>query len=152
MSHFLPVKGFPRRYLFSPSCVPSPFFGTSPLDKCVVMGRVVVKIAIIFKMESDHAEAFSSSHVCVLRWDGLRWAVWSGLVTEGQMLSGGGERVHEKREEWRNLSFFFFFSPFFTHWHLSKMKASPSLLLFWGEGNHVSAARHWTLCSVVDSL
>ena len=67
MSHFLPVKGFPRRYLFSPSCVPSPFFGTSPLDKCVVMGRVVVKIAIIFKMESDHAEAFSSSHVCVLR-------------------------------------------------------------------------------------
>ena len=94
MSHFLPVMGFPWRYLFLP-CVLSAFRHL-PLDKMCGNGKGCCEIAIIFQMESDHTEAFSSSYVCAqmrqVALSGLKWACHRGTDVERRRGVGTKER------------------------------------------------------------
>lgn len=93
---------FPGDDLSSPSA--------SPFTSVCGNGRIVVN----FKMEF---EASSCSDVCA-QMRQIYWAVWSGLVTTEQMLSGGGERVCEEGNfffvgtwvEWKPACLFLYFS------------------------------------------
>ena len=86
-------RDFPGETFFLP-CVSSACSAPPSWQLCG-NGRVVVKLPLFSKWNLTMLRLLALQ-MCVLRWDRLHWAVWSGLVTEGQMLSGGGERVHER--------------------------------------------------------
>lgn len=140
---FSASAGFPWRYLFFLPCVPSMFRHLPSWQMCG-NGRVVVKLPLfskwnltIVRLLALHIVRVCSDETgCTERFEvGLssRDRCWA---EEGSRYKGN-ERVRE--------SFFFFFCGTWVKWKTSSF-------FFWSEGNHVSAARHWTLCSVVDSF
>lgn len=121
-------------------CVPSASPAPPSWQKCG-SGKGCYEIAIIFKMESDHTEAFSSSYVCAQDETGCTERFEVGLSPRDRCWAEEGSGYTRKGRV-RGVFFFFFF---FGTW----VKWKPLCLFFLrGEGNHVSAARHWTLCSV----
>lgn len=84
------MTAFPPRFLFVRSV---PFLLCPPFDKCVVM-KGCCEIGILFKMESDHREAFSLSAVCDQMREREKEAVLGGLkwgchIVRGEAGGGG---------------------------------------------------------------
>lgn len=104
------MKGIPIHVSFCASegisleillCVLSAFSAPPSWQMCG-NGRVVAKL-LLFSKWNLTIPRLLALQMCMLRWGRLHRAAWSGLVTEGQMLSGGGEWVCEERGEWGNL-------------------------------------------------
>lgn len=96
---FSSIKRISLKIPFLP-CVPSAFSAPPPWQMSS-NAQVVVKLPLFSKWNLTILKLLQLLICVLLRRGRLHWAVWSGLVTEEQMLSGGGEGA---TEEWGNLS------------------------------------------------